>query len=75
MKVKELIFELRNIDPDKEIVVQKQSGPEYFSLHKFVLQRRGHIGYDGPIVHLGYDISEDSNKTPNEETDERLVET
>lgn len=53
MKIKELIEKLRDLDPELVIVIQKQSGPEYYTHHLPILQVQGHPGHDGPVLHLG----------------------
>lgn len=59
MKVHELIDKIKDLPPDKEIVVQRNHG-EYFSHHKLVLQLSGHPGHSGPVIHAGADIDEGS---------------
>lgn len=54
MKVQQMIEELQKIDADKEIVVQKSQGENgEFSLHIPVIWQTGHIGHDGPVIHIG----------------------
>lgn len=56
MKVKDLMMVLSTLNPDKDVVVQRGHGDGYFSLHKCTIQATGHIGYNGPIIHVGEQI-------------------
>lgn len=67
MKVKTLILELLECDMNAQVVVQKNHGDGYFSLHNIGVQPRGHIGYAGPIIHIGEQQQNNSEKSPTPE--------
>ena len=56
MKVQDLLMVLSTLPPNKEIVVQVGHGDGYYSHHKCTIQATGHIGYSGPIIHVGAQI-------------------
>ena len=64
MKISQLINQLKTL-PDQEIVVQKNYDDGYYSLHNLVLFLNGHIGNNGPIIMIGEQINNDTNKTSN----------
>jgi len=55
MLVKDLIQKLEKLNPESMIVLQKNF-KEGFMLCELVLQENGHIGFSGPILHLGEQI-------------------
>lgn len=59
MKVKDLIKELSDLPQDADVVVQQNQKNGYFSLHKFIIQPTGHVGYNGPIIQVGEQIESD----------------
>lgn len=51
MIVEELIEELKTVDPKAKIAIQKNYPNGGYSLYDLTLQKEGHIGFDGLIIH------------------------
>ncbi len=64
MRVKDLIEQLQEANPNEVVVIQKNSGPKYYSHHTLQIQMSGHPGHNGPVIHLGEQVTESAAKSP-----------
>lgn len=59
MKVEDLIYALMQFEPRAEVVIQKDHGAGYFSLHHLSINGK-HPGHDGCVLHIGEQIPANS---------------
>lgn len=59
MKVEDLIYALMQFEPKSEVVIQKDYGAGYFSLHNLSVNGK-HPGHDGCVLNIGEQIPTDS---------------
>lgn len=67
MKARELIRILSAVDPEKEVVFQRDYRDGGFTLYDICVTESGHIGHSGPILYMSHEFEHEAEKSPLQE--------